>query len=427
MSQPSQIERFVPSAPSIKKHFRDAVLPDEWSTPHLEGLIDGDAPICYGILMPGPHTLGGIPVIKVKDYVRDELKVEGLLCTSPEIDNQYKRSRVKSGDVLLSIRGGTGDVVIVPDELAGANITQDTARLRTNRRIDSNYLAICLEGEFVQTQIQLETIGQAVTGINIGSVRQLVIPVPPLSEQREIADIVYAWKNTLKLLGALIDSKERRKKALMQQLLTGKTRLKGFSKPWIRHRFLDLLEIQDRYVQFDDEHTYQLVSIRRRSGGIFHREALRGSEIMTKVMKLVHTGDFLISRMQVVHGALGMVRPECDGMYASDSYDVMVAKDPGRLYMPFLDWMSRLKSFWHLAYISSHGVHIEKMTFKLADFMLEKITIPAEIEEQRRIVSVLDACDHEITLIRNQRAALDQQKRGLMQRLLTGKLRVKTD
>lgn len=261
--------------------------------------------------------------------------------------------------------------------------------------------------------------------IQKGAFLKLKAPTPPLSEQRKIADILTTWDEGLTQLDALIEAQERRKKALMQQLLTGRRRLKGFSKPWKRFRFSELLEAQDRYVEFDDDHTYSLVSIRRRSGGVFFREALQGGDIKTKVMKRVHTGDFLISRMQVVHGALGMVRPECDGMYASDSYDVLIAKNEKVLHMPFLDWMSRMRSFWHLAYISSHGVHIEKMTFKLSDFMHEKINLPDDLEEQRQITAILDTADQQLTLLRTQRTALDQQKRGLMQRLLTGKLRVK--
>ncbi len=261
--------------------------------------------------------------------------------------------------------------------------------------------------------------------IQKGAFLKLKTPTPPLTEQRKIADILTTWDEALEKLDALIEAQVRRKKAIMQQLLTGRRRLKGFSKPWKRFRFSELIEPQDRYVKFDDDHTYSLVSIRRRSGGVFFREALQGGDIKTKVMKRVHTGDFLISRMQVVHGALGMVRSECDGMFASDSYDVLVAKDAKLLHMPFLDWMSRLRSFWHLAYISSHGVHIEKMTFKLSDFMHEKITIPNDLEEQRQIAAILDTADQQLTILRNQRSALDQQKRGLMQRLLTGKVRVK--
>jgi type I restriction enzyme S subunit len=79
----------------------------------------------------------------------------------------------------------------------------------------------------------------------------------------------------------------------------------------------------------------------------------------------------------------------------------------------------------HLAYICSHGVHIEKMTFNLEDFLHEKITIPLAVEEQMKIVGVLSACDREIELLQKQLEALKEQKRGLMQKLLTGEVRVK--
>lgn len=249
----------------------------------------------------------------------------------------------------------------------------------------------------------------------------LCIYLPPTSVLARIEKALSNWDETLKSLDALIEAKTRRKKALMRQLLTGRKRVKGFTSKWVSVRFEDLLKAQNRYVTFDDEHAYNLVSVRRRSGGVFFREALNGSDIKTKIMKRVHCGDFLISRMQVLHGALGMVQAECNGMYASDSYEVFVARDEAKLHMPFLDWMSRLRSFWHIAYICSHGVHIEKMTFNLEDFMKEAIAIPVDIEEQRAITTILDTCDEELRLLQRQRAAFDQQKRGTMQRLLTGK------
>jgi type I restriction enzyme S subunit len=313
----------------------------------------------------------------------------------------------------------------VTDEFAGSNcIDLIFARPKTNL-LYSNYLCLFINSEHGKRQALNMQGGLAQQHLNVGAFQKLRVPLPPLPEQRKIADILSTWDEALARIDALIEAQERRKNALMQQLLTGRRRLKGFSRAWKRFRFSELLEPQDRYVKFDDDHTYSLVSIRRRSGGVFFREALQGGDIKTKVMKRVHTGDFLISRMQVVHGGLGMVRPECDGMYASDSYDVLITKNDRVLHMPFLDWMSRMRSFWHLAYISSHGVHIEKMTFKLSDFMHEKITLPSDLEEQRQIAAILDTADQQIALLRAQRTTLDQQKRGLMQRLLTGKLRTK--
>lgn len=348
----------------------------------------------------------------------------------PEIASGRGRTSVRADSILVNRANGSAALVgssvyvsedhpntLLPDKIwqITANSERSLGRflhlITTTRRFKDELLNQCSGG----------------TGMkNIGSARYLDIevPFPPLPEQRKIADILSTWDEALETLDALIAAKDRQKQALMQQLLTGKTRVKGAKGKWKKLRFQELLKPEDRYVEFDDDHSYRLVSVRRRSVGVFFREELKGSEIKTKVMKRVHTNDFLISRMQVVHGALGMVRPECDGMFASDSYDVLVAKDATQLHMPFLGWMSRLQSFWHLAYISSHGVHIEKMTFKLSDFMHEKIFIPQDLAEQQQIAAILDTADQELTLLRTQRQTLDHQKRGLMQRLLTGKIRV---
>lgn len=252
-----------------------------------------------------------------------------------------------------------------------------------------------------------------------------VVATPPLAEQRKIADILGTWDAALEKLDALIAAKTRRKQGLMQQLLTGKRRLPGFQGEWKRVRFVELMKPEERYASFSDDMLYKLISVRRRAEGVFFREALFGRDIKTKVLKMVRTGDFLISRMQVVHGAIGTVPPEYDGHYASDSYEVLVPRNRAKIDIRFLDHVSRSAAFWNRAYICSHGVHIEKMTFVMQDFEQEKFLIPPTLAEQTAIASVLDTADAELRLLRQQRAALDQQKRGLMQHLLTGKVRVR--
>jgi len=78
-----------------------------------------------------------------------------------------------------------------------------------------------------------------------------------------------------------------------------------------------------------------------------------------------------------------------------------------------------------MAYLASNGVHIEKLIFDFDDFAKEKIRLPPAVEEQAMIVDVLSACDREIELLQKQLEALKEQKRGLMQKLLTGRIRVK--
>jgi len=297
-----------------------------------------------------------------------------------------------------------------------------------DKKLSIRWLSFVLNSDAYSLTIQSIAHGtsDSMKKIQKGSFLKLPVLLPPLPEQQKIADILGTWDEALEKLDALIAAKARRKQALMQQLLTGHRRLPGFCKPWEQIRFGDLMKSEDRYADFNDDNLYHLISARRRAEGIFFRAALHGRDIKTKVMKQVRAGDFVISRMQVVHGGLGVVPSECDGFYASDSYEVLVPRDPAKLSPRFIGHLCRTRRFWHHSLVCSHGVHIEKMTFVMADFEHEKFMIP-EFAEQIAIAIVLETADTELRLLRQQRAALDHQKRGLMQKLLTGQLRVSTN
>ena len=120
-----------------------------------------------------------------------------------------------------------------------------------------------------------------------------------------------------------------------------------------------------------------------------------------------------------------MVPESFEGFGVSDEYDVLVNRDPKTLDMRFFNYLSQTRRLWHMAYLASNGVHIEKLIFDFDDFAKEKIKIPPTMAEQEKIVAVLSACDREIDLLQKQLDALKEQKRGLMQKLLTGEVRVK--
>lgn len=249
--------------------------------------------------------------------------------------------------------------------------------------------------------------------------------LPSLREQKEIAKVLGLWDTALETLDHLVAAKVRRHRGMMQRLFSGNHRRPDLHrKPWRKVSLGELLVEVDRYVDWNDSELYPLASVRRRSGGIFHRESLHGRNIKTQTLKRISPGDFLISKMQVVHGAMGVVTPECANLLVSDSYITLVPKDPIQIEPRFLDFLSRTPEFYRLVYISSYGVHIEKMTFSLEDFFHEKINLPS-LEEQRYIANTLDAADVEIRLLRQKLTALSTQKRGMMKLLLTGEKRVR--
>lgn len=170
--------------------FGDPVTnPMGWEISALEHLIQDGRPITYGILKPGPDIENGVPYIRVVDIKNEQVLTSQLKRTTPEIANQYKRSQLNSGDLLMSIRGHVGRMAIVPQNANGANITQDTARFSLDG-VEPTFAMQCIMTKEMQHYMAKRTKGMAVQGINLGDVKKLPIPVPPLDLQRRFATIV---------------------------------------------------------------------------------------------------------------------------------------------------------------------------------------------------------------------------------------------
>ncbi|MFM9103124.1 MAG: restriction endonuclease subunit S, partial [Cyanobium sp.] len=140
------------AAPTDGVHDLDTLqFPNGWCLAELRDVVRPDRPITYGILKPGPELEEGIPYIRVADFPGDRLSINGIRKTSFEIDQAYKRSRLKAGDLLLSIRGTVGRLISIPPELEGANITQDTARLSVQEELSVAFVKYALHSELLQS------------------------------------------------------------------------------------------------------------------------------------------------------------------------------------------------------------------------------------------------------------------------------------
>ncbi len=147
-------------------------------------LVDRTRPISYGILMPGPNQNEGVPYVRVADMRDGGIDLRGIRRTSDEISNAYRRSLLRKGDLLMSIRGHVGRLASVPDDLDGANITQDSARLAVTEA-SAVYVRECLRHPGMQRWMATHTKGVAVRGINLEDVKRVPIPIPPEPLQRK--------------------------------------------------------------------------------------------------------------------------------------------------------------------------------------------------------------------------------------------------
>ena len=185
----------------VKSQFCETItsLLDGGKTMPLNDLVEDDRPITYGILKPGTGYPGGVPVVKVKDMRDGVIDQTKLLLTTPELDNRYRRSRLRAGDLLISIRGSVGRMAEVPKNLENANITQDTARLTIKPEYNKIYIRGVLESEPLQQDMERNIRGVAVKGINIGYLRLLGIPMCDRIKQDRLANLYQQSDKSKKL------------------------------------------------------------------------------------------------------------------------------------------------------------------------------------------------------------------------------------
>jgi type I restriction enzyme S subunit len=243
------------------------------------------------------------------------------------------------------------------------------------------------------------------------------ILTPPLPEQRAIADCLSTWDSAIRATEQLIAQKELQKKWLMQQLLTGKKRLKGFSGEW-RERKLGEFLVESRILS-EDSSPDRRITVKLSLNGVEKRE-VRGTESKDSTLYFIRkAGQFIYGKQNLHKGAFGIIPDELNEFESSQDLPAFDFKDNvnDQYFLLFIsqDWF--YKSLENIASgTGSKRIH-PKSLFKV------KVLWP-KFAEQQAIASILSESDRELDLLRNRLQKIREQKKGLMQVLLTGKRRL---
>lgn len=188
----------------------------------LDSLIADGRPICYGVLKPGPEFEGGLQIVDVKDYPDRRIRLQTVRRCDPQIEAQFARSRLRAGDVLLSIRGTIGRVAVVPEELNGQNISRDSARISGDpAKVLPEFLRLILESPDVQREIRRATTGLAVKGINVARIRTLAVPNWAIARQQEAVATHGRIQEAVDVLAAELQSLSRLQSSLLAEIFGG--------------------------------------------------------------------------------------------------------------------------------------------------------------------------------------------------------------
>jgi len=200
-------------------------IPAHWVLQPLKYLTPNDRRIMYGIVLPGPHVNGGVPIVKAGNCVPGKLKLAEMRRTSHEIEGGYAKSRLRAGDIVFSIRGSYGSAEQVPRELEGANLTQDAARIAPRSGVDSRWLWYLANSEAFTGFLEPRVVGATIKGVNIWDLQRVPIPTPPESEQhllaqeldRRVEDLVSAVNR----IAAQVSRLREYRQALITAAVTG--------------------------------------------------------------------------------------------------------------------------------------------------------------------------------------------------------------
>ena len=334
-----------------------------------------------------------------------------------EIEKDYL---LKEGDIVITLTGTVGkkdygnSVQIKKEKHLLLN--QRNAKI-VSKTIDINYLFFVVKSERFLHQFYFSSRGGTGSQTNVGipDIENIRIIVPCLEEQKGISNIVSLWDTAISKQTQLVEKLILRKRGLMQQLLTGKKRLKGFSGEWKDVRLGEILE--ERFELVGNR------SIEPVSVGVLGIR-LR-SEVFDKELSADYSSNKVLSKHQICFG-LGTNQIVFDVLLSDNIYCVSPAYRIYSIKQCNPVFFKALLSVY-TTFLSKKHLIISARQGKSVDFnglLSERLMVPSE-SEQNAITSVLVNADKEIELANKKLARLQEEKRGLMQVLLSGKKRIK--
>ena len=332
---------------------------------------------------------------------------------SKEADLMLKRSKLKNGDSIICIVGNTiGSSFLVEEHILPANINQNVALIRPIlEMVDPLYLQTWITSSYIQWQVKVEASTQAQPSLSLQQVGDFKINLPPLLEQQKIAQILSTWDRAISATEKLLENSQQQKKALMQQLLTGKKRL-----------------LDERGDLFESK---------------FKSNALKELFSINKGQQLNRDTLSTQGNYAVING--GIEPSGYTDVYNVESNTITISEGGNSCgYISFQRF-----PFWcggHCYALSNYKLNIEFIyhLLKFNERQIMRLRVGSGLPniqkkdleclvvsypdcefEQAKIADVLSLADQEIETLQKKLDCLKQEKKALMQQLLTGKKRVK--
>ncbi|WP_082779425.1 restriction endonuclease subunit S [Acetobacter cerevisiae] len=410
------------------------MLPEDWKKRSVAEVCRS---VSVGVVIkPSQYYVSaseGIKAFRSANVKEGQVNNSDWVYFSHKGHNENKKSELKTGDVLVVRTGYPGTACVVTPQYAGCNAIDVVIARPDIQKIIPTYLCLFTNSEYGKSQVANLQGGMAQKHLNVGAYQQVEIPLPPLPEQKKIAAILSTWDRAIDGTEKLLANSQQQKKALMQQLLTGKKRLSGFTGEWKVNR---LGEIYSSFTGLsgktknDFGSGYKYITYKN----VFLNSCVNIKDIEYVEIKTnenqnkLQYGDILFTTSSETPEEVGMssvflyggndifyLNSFCFGFRPKNS----LVMNPN--FSQFLFRGEEIRRKIQLLAQGATRYNISKN--KLSEISLNLPPLP----EQKAIAAVLSTSDEEITALESDLARLRQEKKALMQQLLTGKRRVTVD
>ncbi|MCU0240705.1 MAG: restriction endonuclease subunit S [Pyrinomonadaceae bacterium] len=354
---------------------------------------------------------------------------------------------LKDGDLIIADASEDYEGICDSVEVANLKNRNVVAGLHTfaarsdENKVVKGFRTYTLKSEQVVRELRRVATGISVFGVSKTNLSKIKIPLPPLLEQKAIAHVLGLMDSVINQHNQLIAQKNARKKWLMQNLLTGKKRLKGFGnseefqktdlglqipKDW---KVICVEEVfNERNQTSNDKMKYPLYSLTIENGLVQKTERYERSFLLrdkeNNQYKIVYKDDILFNPMNLRFGAIA--KSNVDFPVLVSAYYNVIKPSNDSININYFEKLFKTEVFRNLYERIAIGSLMEKKRVHLSNLFKLQIPFPT-LAEQTAIAQILQSADKEITLLKTKTEKLQEQKKWLMQQLLTGKKRLKVN
>lgn len=374
------------------------------------------------------YVLEGFKLYGQQEVIAGVCDATGYFVTVAEYE-RLASCQACPGDILVTMMGSVGESFVLPPEAPAGIINPRLIRLSLDHdRVDPHFVQAVLSAPETRSLLSRRAHGGTMEGLNSSTLGKLRIPLPPLVEQRKIAEILRTWDDAIDAAERTREFMIRRRKAVVDRLVfpSGKPsglKLGGLPEGWEAQPIGTLArEVSERNSLRETE---VILSCSKRLGFVLNEDYFgrRTHSADVSGYKLIRFGQFGFPSNHVEEGSIGLQNlvelAAVSPIYTVFEFGPRV--DPGFAFLVF-----KTEAYRHMFEVSTSASVSRRGSLRWNEFSRLSFPVPS-IARQGEIVRAVAAVDTELALLDRKIELLKRQKRGLMQKLLSGEIRVKTD